>query len=331
MEKIKENCEECGCEIFYPKNVHSKVKNNSGRFICKKCYGREYQKKERERNILDRKYIRECSKCKNEIIYARKNSYIDAIKNDSLCNKCFFTNDLKKERSEKYKGDGNPFFKKEHTKEAKEIISNKLLGVKTGKNNKKSLKGENNPMYGRNFYDVWVEKYGIEIADIKMNELSVKRSKNAIGEKNSMYGKPSPVGSGNGWSGWYKGWYFRSLHELSYMVNVIERFNLKWISVETKEYEITYNDYKGTKRTYYADFLIEDKYLIECKPKNLWHSLGVVLKKEAAIIKCKDWNFKYKMVAPIILSDDEILDLYNSGKIKFLDRYEQKFKKRNRI
>jgi hypothetical protein len=38
-----------------------------------------------------------------------------------------------------------------------------------------------------------------------------------------MYGKPSPNGSGNGW-------YFISLHELSYMVNVIERFKLKWNS-----------------------------------------------------------------------------------------------------
>lgn len=77
--------------------------------------------------------------------------------------------------------------------------------------------------------------------------------------------------------------------------------------------------------------MIEDRYLVECKPKKLWNSLSVTLKKDAAINKCKDWGFKYKMVAPRILSDDEILNLYNSKEIKFLDRYGERFKIRNNI
>lgn len=331
MKKIKENCEECGCEIFYPKNVYSKVKNNSGRFICRKCYGREYQKKERERNILDRKYIRECSKCKNEIVYARKNSYIDAIENNSLCSKCSFTDDLKKERSEKYKGDGNPFFNKEHEQETKKMIANKLLGVKTGKNDKKSLKGKSNPMYGKNIYDIWIENCGEEIAETKMNELSLKRSLNSSGENNSMYGKPSPIGSGNGWSGWYKGWYFRSLHELSYMVGVIERFNIEWESAEKKAWSIKYIDWDGKKRTYFPDFILEGKYMVECKPKRLWNSETNKLKKEAGDKRCKELGLIYKIVSPRILTDKEICFLYNNGEIKFLDRYEEKFRKRNGI
>ena len=40
-----------------------------------------------------------------------------------------------------------------------------------------------------------------------------------------MYGRFSPRGSGNGWSGWYKEWYFRSLLELSYMINET-KFNM---------------------------------------------------------------------------------------------------------
>jgi len=51
-----------------------------------------------------------------------------------------------------------------------------------------------------------------------------------------MYGKPAPIGSGNGWSGWYKGWYFRSLLELSFMINVIERFKMSWQNAETKKH-----------------------------------------------------------------------------------------------
>ena len=41
------------------------------------------------------------------------------------------------------------------------------------------------------------------------------------GEQNPMFGKQTPTGAGNGWSGWYKDWYFRSLGELSYVVNVL--------------------------------------------------------------------------------------------------------------
>jgi hypothetical protein len=68
------------------------------------------------------------------------------------------------------------------------------------------------------------ELYGKEKANKMKNNLSILNS----GSKNKMYGKPSPQGSGNGWSGWYKGWYFRSLIELSYMVNVIEK---KWMAM----------------------------------------------------------------------------------------------------
>ena len=82
-----------------------------------------------------------------------------------------------------------------------------------------------------------------------------------------MYGKPAPIGSGNGWSGWYKGWYFRSLLELSFMINVIERFNMPWISAENQTYKISYVDTNLKQRNYYADFIIDNKYIVECKPK----------------------------------------------------------------
>jgi hypothetical protein len=59
-----------------------------------------------------------------------------------------------------------------------------------------------------------------------------KMSDSISGEKNFWFGKPSPVGSGNGWSGWYKGWYFRSLLELSFMIKVIERFKFSWKSAD---------------------------------------------------------------------------------------------------
>lgn len=44
------------------------------------------------------------------------------------------------------------------------------------------------------------EIYGKE----KAVELKEKLSERFSGEGNPMFGKPSPEGSGNGWSGWYK-------------------------------------------------------------------------------------------------------------------------------
>ncbi len=62
-----------------------------------------------------------------------------------------------------------------------------------------------------------------------MTVLKEKHRQNAIGEGNNMYGRPSPQGSGNGWSGWYKERYFRSLRELMFLIYA-ERFGLNLIS-----------------------------------------------------------------------------------------------------
>jgi hypothetical protein len=141
-----------------------------------------------------------------------------------------------------------------------------------------------------------------------------------------MFGKPSPTGSGNGWSGWYKGWYFRSLRELTYMIKIIERFNLKWVSGESKKYKIKYQDFKGNDRNYFPDFIINNKYVVECKPKKLWGSDNVIRKTKAALNYCELNGLKYKKIDIGILTDNEIKNLYIKGEIKFLPKYEEKFK-----
>ena len=187
--------------------------------------------------------------------------------------------------------------------------------------------GVNNPMYGKNIYEIWVGKYGEEIANKKLLITKKKHSDNNSGEGNPMYGKPSPNGSGNGWSGWYKGWFFRSLRELTYMVEVIERVNLKWESAETNKWKIQYEDYKGTPRNYFPDFVIEGKYVVEIKPKKLWDSDSVIRKRKAGELFCEENELKYKITDITCISDKKILSLYNEGKIKFTDKYEIKFKK----
>ncbi|MFW6129631.1 MAG: TnsA endonuclease N-terminal domain-containing protein [Atribacterota bacterium] len=130
-----------------------------------------------------------------------------------------------------------------------------------------------------------------------------------------------------GGSGWYNGWYFRSLRELSYVINVLEYYNKKWQSAE-KDIIIEYIDYNGQKRTYRADFLVENKELIEVKPKKLMESPSNILKKRAAEEYCKNNNLIYKMVDVKILSKEELLELYNNKKIKFIKKWDLIFREK---
>ena len=184
-------------------------------------------------------FIRNCPSCGRELTHTNKKNRNSAVKKKSLCYSCaakIVQNDpVHKEkqaqyRRETYKGEGNPFYGKKHTKEtiAKIQKNRDLSPFKTKKfKDKMSLvtSGDKNGMYGRNVYGIWVEKYGEEEANKRMARAKIKWSKASSGKNNPMYGKPTPNGSGNGWSGWYKGWFFRSIKELSYMINIIEARN----------------------------------------------------------------------------------------------------------
>ena len=180
-------------------------------------------------------------------------------------------------------------------------------------------------MYGKTYYGIWVEKYGIEEADKKLIEFKSNLSNKMSGSNNPMYGKPSPQGSGNGWSGWYKGWFFRSLKELSYMINEIEGKNKQWRTAETKDLRMPYIDYKGDDRTYTADFLVDEKELIEVKPEKLKSSITVRLKQKAAQKFCKKQGYIYKIEDVEKLSKEDINKLHANGDIKFTKRYEEKY------
>lgn len=213
----------------------------------------------------------------------------------------------------------------------KESISkkNKIIGLST--KTKKMLKKYTDFTRGKTY----VEIYGIDKAKliqdkIRTTNINMGRSR---GEKNPMYGKPSPQGSGNGWSGWYKGHFFRSLLELSFIINFLEKNKYIWESAETIKYRISYIDYNGIKRNYFPDFYIKNT-IIEVKPKNLLNSNMVIQKIEAAKKWCESNGLQYKIYTENDfnkLTNKEILDLYNFGTIIFTDRYLDKFKRRYKI
>jgi hypothetical protein len=216
----------------------------------------------------------------------------------------------KKKNSERQKGKflgkNNPNYGNHLSEGKRNSISQKLKG--------RSSTG----MKGKSLYSLWIEKYGVEEADIRKEELSNKRSKNSIGSNNSMYNKPVPKKSGKGASGYYKEFFFRSILELSYIINILDRFNLDWKSAETEELKIKYKDYFGNSRTYVADFIVNNKYLIECKPKALVNTPLVNLKKTAAEKFCIDNNLIYKIVSPRRLEQKAIDILISKGDLFFL-------------
>ena len=268
-----------------------------------------------------------CPNCNEIVTHTRDGNCATAHKNKKMCSKCYHES-LK----ERFKGEGNPFFGKTHTKETKEkIASYEHHHVKTEwfrKLRSEQSKGENNPIWGTSNYEIWVKKFGKEKADLLHEQFKSKLSKLMSGSSNPMYGKPTPQGSGNGWSGWYKNWFFRSLRELSYMINVIEAEQRQWRSAETSDLKIKYKDWNGKDRTYTADFLVDEKYLIEVKPKKLQNSKSVRTKQNAAILFCENRGLEYHLIDAVLITEEEMKNLYLTKQIKFTKKYESLFLER---
>ena len=271
-------------------------------------------------------FIRNCPACDKKITYVSQYKLNAAIKRNNNCRSCATPN---------MKGKNNPMYGKKHTEEwksnhgkshteeFKKYLSEKFKGQHHSPNTE-FKKGYVNPT-PHSFYQIWIEKYGLEEADRKKADWSQKKSLTMLGEKNHRYGKPPAQGVGHGWSGWYKGWFFRSLLELSYMVKVIEKEGLVWESGEQKQLRIQYTDYNGVSKNYFTDFLIDGNRLIEIKPKALHNSVVVLLKKEAAEKFCLARGWVYELVTPKMLSDKEILVLYTQKDLKFMDKYNDKY------
>lgn len=187
---------------------------------------------------------------------------------------------------------------------------------------------EQNPAKGKSHLQLYIDKYGEVEGKQKFEEHSKNLIGKASGNKNGMFGKVPPPGAGGGWSGWYKGWFFRSLLELSFMINYIEKNNLRWESAEIATAAIPYQD---NKKTYFADFILNKEILAEVKPKRL-RGVSQVLLKEAA---AQSWVLSKGLRYIIFTEEDfsklkesEINELYDTGVIKLLPRIEEKYRKR---
>jgi len=288
---------------------------------------------------------RNCPNCGKTITHNNEKNCNWAQKQNRLCRSCScVVRNSKPEYKEKHKhfldrfcskgsniGEDNPFFGKKHKLETIEKFKSKdmsyLKTLEFSKTMSKVTSGTGNPMYGKSVYEVWVKKFGEEKANNLLAQLKQKHSLNNSGAGNPMYGKPTPQGSGNGWSGWYNKWFFRSIRELSYVVGVLEKQNLAWKPAE--KIKINYINWQGVERTYRPDFIVENKFLVEIKPCKLFSSPTVLAKAKAAKAYCEERALEYQLLDPAILSDQEIYELKIRGIIKFTDRYEQLFKEKH--
>lgn len=269
-------------------------------------------------------FIRNCPICASIIKYSNKYNFQKSVDKNSLCKQCRGANSFKKINYEVKNGLRlNGFKNKTHNNVTIQKLkkSDKSYTKTIDFKNKisKSNIGRNNPMYGRSYYDIWIEKYGKEVADNKLKQKSLKHSIKNKGKNNPMFGKPSPSGSGNGWKGWYKGIFFRSLHELSFLINYIERFKIDFESGEKAKWAIEYKKPTGGIGTYFPDYIINGKYMVEIKPKRLINTPLIKAKSKAAIIFCKKHNLKYKIITPHICN---ILE--NINNIKFTESSKNK-------
>lgn len=304
------NCPKCNDTVYYSNKytLQNSVRDNK---VCKSCWPRPCNKK----STAITEFCKNCPDCNKVLYYSSKYHLKNSLKKNSCCLSC------------RSLGSKNPFFGKKHSKEVSEKIkiSKKKRGYdhcRTPKFREEvSKRNKDNWMSKMSFYEKWIELHGIEIADIKMIELKKKHSLNSSGSKNSMYGKQTPKKAGNGWSGWYNGYFFRSLRELGYIYYELELKMIDWKSAEN--IRIPYVNYDGKDRTYSPDFLVGNK-LIEIKPEKLIDSPLIKLKTEAALKYCKENSLEFEILDYQIIDIKDLDKLIDNGKVILTEKTKEK-------
>jgi len=267
-------------------------------------------------------FIRYCPKCQKELKYKSRSSFWLANKNNSKCKSCALT------------GVNNPMFGKpssflghHHTEANKELFRKNATGKILSPEAKAiAIKNGIGKLVHGDIFKYWLDRYGKDEADKRMAICKAKHSKNNSGSGNPMFGKPSPQGSGNGWSGWYKGWYFRSLRELKYVLE-LDKLGIQWSTGERQKLKVPYIDPLGHQRTYFPDFIIGNK-IVEIKPERLWSTPLITAKSTAARAFFAERGMVYEIIDPGKFEDDSFDKLIKDGTVRLTKRYEIKYRER---
>ena len=264
-----------------------------------------------KKELVSRIMQRNCPECQSIIFYTNRRSIELAESKNSLCKPCSKI------------GTRNPSYGKHPPDAQRAAQSIRQTGGKSPKHSA-AMQGVGNSMHGTHFYDVWVKKYGLAVANQKMDNFRAGASRRTLGSGNPNYGKLAAHGSGRGWQGWYKGWYFRSLLELSYVLQ-LEKNDQKWVGADGQGLRINYTNLKGNANTYVPDFLVENTLVVEVKPTAMMGLPLVKAKASAALAFCATKGLTYQLVDPGQLDKKALHQLYVSGEVRFTPRYEQRY------
>lgn len=172
----------------------------------------------------------------------------------------------------------------------------------------------------RYFREVWSRHMPKQEAEAKMAKVADGFSKAYAGSGNPMYGKPTPQGAGNGWKGWYRGHYFRSLREAMFMIGA-DKGGEKWEGGEKIKIPYTFN---GVARTYRPDFIV-GKTMLEIKPAKLHASPEVSAKQQAGRAYCEERGMEYRLI-DMVIDAQTIREELDKGDIRFDRDYEARFR-----
>lgn len=279
---------------------------------------------------------RECPQCRCEISYKSYYSMLYASNDNRLCKRCSarnraknLTDEERQRRSvrrrqlniEHYSGAGNPFYGHHHSQSTVERLRNAdRLYAKTPEFSQKVKDAMIGIDTSVDLIKLWTDKFGFEEAQRREEDRRKKISLALSGERNPMFGKPAPRAAGAGIKGWYGEHFFRSLRELSFMLQ-LDREGKRWKTGETQEYAVPYvNPYTNVNATYFPDFIVDDYVMVECKPSNFHGTMLVRVKAKAAQAICEQRNMTYKLIDPKMITIDELLQLEQQNLVKLTER-----------
>jgi hypothetical protein len=282
------------------------------------------RKNKRNITILSQKIEVKCTNCST----IKRVNYYSHVKNvlkrlqqtHDYMYKCSFCTHSEHFRARNKQNAGKTF-EQIYGKEKAKII--KKQRSEFNKNNPWRYKALNqcNTFFKKN--KTYEEIYGTEKSILIKNKQSKSgkgKHGTLIGPKNPQYGKPAHKLSGKSSKGYYKGVFFRSIHELSFIVNVLEKNNITWETGELKKHIIPYITKTGTKRNYFPDFITE-KEIIEVKPSALINTEQNISKQQAATAHAKQKNKIYKVYTEKdfdILKQEQINAMLTTNILKFI-------------
>jgi len=128
-------------------------------------------------------------------------------------------------------------------------------------------------------------------------------------------------------SGWYlkegQEIHFRSLKELSFMLEM-DKTGRIWRSAESMSVTYTLN---GVTHKYHPDFILDERIVIEIKPKKLTKLKINKLKADAMTKWCDTHNMEYQIISPKKIAKIKLKELVDVGKVRIESHLQLKFKR----